>query len=63
MANLKLGKTIPIGNGEAGYYFNNLVLEAVDYGVCVVFPASKLNYSKFLVISYLTSTLGSQTQL
>lgn len=24
---------IPVGNSDAGYYFNDLVLEAVDYGV------------------------------
>src|SRR5579872_5789394 len=30
-----LGLTnIPIGNSDAGSYFNNMVLEAVDYGVC-----------------------------
>jgi hypothetical protein len=28
------GYTFPIGNSDAGSYFNNLVLEAVDYGVC-----------------------------
>ena len=30
---LKLDKRIPIGNAEAGYFFNDQVLEAVDYGV------------------------------
>lgn len=30
---MKLDKTIPVGNSDAGSYFNNQVLEAVDYGV------------------------------
>lgn len=30
-----LGLNIPIGNSDAGSYFNNKVLEAVDYGVCL----------------------------
>lgn len=28
---------IPIGNADAGAYFNNKVLAAVDYGVCTAF--------------------------
>jgi len=28
---------IPIGNADAGAYFNNKVLAAVDYGVCIAF--------------------------
>ena len=28
-----LGMSIPVGNSDAGSYFNNKVLEAVDYGV------------------------------
>lgn len=32
---LKLPKTLPVGNADAGSYFNNLVLAAVDYGVGV----------------------------
>ncbi|KAK0491089.1 glycoside hydrolase family 17 protein [Armillaria novae-zelandiae] len=35
---LKLSKTIPVGNSDAGSYFNNLVLEAVDYGLSNVHP-------------------------
>ncbi|KAF9534781.1 glycoside hydrolase family 17 protein [Crepidotus variabilis] len=30
---LNLDKTIPIGNSEAGFYFNNHVLEQCDYGL------------------------------
>lgn len=33
VAALKLAKTIPIGTADAGSYFNNEVLEAVDYGM------------------------------
>ncbi|KAF9779029.1 glycoside hydrolase [Thelephora terrestris] len=32
------GYTFPIGNSDAGSYFNNLVLEAVDYGMANVHP-------------------------
>jgi len=27
---------IPVGNSDAGAYFNNMVLEAVDFGVCLI---------------------------
>lgn len=30
-----LGLSLPVGNSDAGSYFNNKVLEAVDYGVCL----------------------------
>lgn len=33
ISDLNLGKTIPVGNADAGSFFNNEVLEAVDYGV------------------------------
>ena len=33
LASLSLPKTIPVGNSDAGAYFNNLVLGAIDYGV------------------------------
>jgi len=33
-----LGLNIPIGNSDAGSYFNNKVLEAVDYGMANVHP-------------------------
>lgn len=33
LANLKLGKTIPVGNAEAGFYFNTNVLKAIDFGL------------------------------
>lgn len=33
LASLNLNKTIPVGNSDAGSYFNTKVLEAVDYGV------------------------------
>lgn len=29
---------IPVGNSDAGAYFNNEVLAAVDYGVPICFP-------------------------
>ena len=33
---LNLPTTPPVGTSDAGAYFNNLVLEAVDYGVGVI---------------------------
>jgi hypothetical protein len=33
LSGLNLNKTILVGNSDAGSYFNNKVLEAVDYGV------------------------------
>jgi len=35
---LSLSKTLPVGTSDAGAYFNNEVLGAVDYGVCVANP-------------------------
>jgi len=35
---MNLGKTIPVGNADAGSYFNTDVLEAVDYGMSNVHP-------------------------
>jgi len=35
---LNLPKTIPVGNSEAGAYFNNEILSAVDYGMSNVHP-------------------------
>lgn len=34
---LNLPKQIPVGTSDAGAYFNNMVLQAVDYGVRVPF--------------------------
>jgi len=33
-----LGLSVPVGNSDAGSYFNNKVLEAVDYGMANVHP-------------------------
>jgi len=33
LASLKLSKTLPVGNSDAGFYFNMKVLAAVDYGL------------------------------
>jgi len=30
---LNLGKTLQVGNSDAGSYFNNLVLQSIEYGV------------------------------
>ncbi|KAF8843709.1 glycoside hydrolase [Paxillus ammoniavirescens] len=38
LSSLNLGKTIPVGNADAGSYFNTQVLEAVDYGMANVHP-------------------------
>lgn len=35
---MKLDKTIPIGNSDAGSFFNNLVLAKIDYGLSNVHP-------------------------
>lgn len=33
---LNLPKTIPVGNSDAGSYFNNEVLASIDYGVRMI---------------------------
>lgn len=38
IGNLSLDVTIPIGNADAGSYFNDKVLAAVDYGMANVHP-------------------------
>ncbi|KAH7884397.1 glycoside hydrolase family 17 protein [Phlebopus sp. FC_14] len=38
LSSMNLGKTIPVGNADAGSYFNTQVLEAVDYGMSNVHP-------------------------
>lgn len=38
IGNMSLDKDLPIGNADAGSYFNDLVLEAVDYGMANVHP-------------------------
>lgn len=56
---LNLGKTIPVGNSDAGYYFNDLVLAEIDYGVSFLQP----NYEHgliFLEFSCPTSIPGSR---
>lgn len=40
LSSLNLGKTIPVGNSDAGSYFNTKVLEASDYGVSAWHVAS-----------------------
>ncbi|KAH7913798.1 glycoside hydrolase family 17 protein [Hygrophoropsis aurantiaca] len=37
LQSMNLGKTIPVGNADAGSYFNTKVLEAVDYGKKISF--------------------------
>jgi exo-beta-1,3-glucanase (GH17 family) len=36
LQSLSLSKTLQVGNAEAGAYFNNEILQAVDYGVCCI---------------------------
>lgn len=38
LASLNLGKTVPVGNADAGSFFNNEVLQAVDFGMSNVHP-------------------------
>jgi exo-beta-1,3-glucanase (GH17 family) len=35
---LNLGKTLQVGTADAGAFFNNMVLAAVDYGMANVHP-------------------------
>ncbi|KAH8100979.1 glycoside hydrolase [Cristinia sonorae] len=38
LAGMSLPKTIPVGTSDAGSYFNNLVMESIDYGMANVHP-------------------------
>ncbi|KAJ3758878.1 glycoside hydrolase [Lentinula raphanica] len=38
LSEMNLPKTLPVGNSDAGSYFNTKVLEAVDYGMANVHP-------------------------
>ncbi|KAJ3997684.1 glycoside hydrolase family 17 protein [Lentinula boryana] len=38
LSEMNLSKTLPVGNSDAGSYFNTQVLEAVDYGMANVHP-------------------------
>ncbi|KNZ77173.1 putative glucan endo-1,3-beta-glucosidase btgC, partial [Termitomyces sp. J132] len=38
LAGLSLPKTMPVGNSDAGSYFNTKVLSSVDYGAISIFP-------------------------
>lgn len=40
LKSLNLNKHIPVGNSDAGAYFNTKVLEAVEYGVSFPLLAS-----------------------
>ena len=57
LAGMNLDKTIPVGNSDAGSYFNTKVLSAVDYGVCLEVFARVINID--LLRSCPTSTPGS----
>ena len=62
LSGLNLNKTILVGNSDAGSYFNNEVLEAVDYGVSSdVRP--KLEIYLTCSISCLMSMRGSPIRL
>jgi len=59
IANLKLGKTILVGNAEAGYYFNTNVLKAIDYGLSNVhawFASTSINDAASWVFTYFNET-------
>jgi len=49
LASLNLGKTIPVGNSDAGSYFSNKVLESVDYGVRPILIPPHGSSSKFFL--------------
>lgn len=38
LADLNLGKTVTVGNADAGSYFNDEILAQVDYGMSNVHP-------------------------
>jgi len=44
---MNLNKNIPVGNSDAGAYFNNKILAAIDYGVGVLSQCSSWVF-KFL---------------
>lgn len=44
LSGLNLNKTILVGNSDAGSYFNNDVLRAVDYGVSSDLRPPKLGF-------------------
>jgi hypothetical protein len=44
LAQMGLGGKVPVGNSDAGAYFNTQVLEAVDYGVRVFFSFGVLAF-------------------
>lgn len=51
--NMGLSKTIPVGNADAGAYFNNEVLAAVDYGVrSYIMFSSKMHILTVLGVSH-----------
>jgi exo-beta-1,3-glucanase (GH17 family) len=59
LANLKLSKNIPVGNAEAGYYFNTNVLEAIDYGLSNVdawFANTSIDDAASWVFTYFNET-------
>jgi hypothetical protein len=62
---MNLPKHIPIGNSDAGSYFNTLVLEAVDYGVSYlllgIFTRRYMIHPVFKILRWQTYTLGSAT--
>jgi len=62
LAALSVGKTIPVGNSDAGFYFNTRVLEASDFGVKFSL-IDDLNSFFDLAISCLMFMLGSPIQV
>jgi len=59
LASLNLKKKIPIGNSDAGYYFNMRVLEAVDYGLSNVhawFANTSIDDAADWVVKYFQET-------
>lgn len=44
LASLKLSKSIPVGNSDAGSYFSTKVLEKVEYGVIIVIPTLVIRF-------------------
>ncbi|KAH0587829.1 hypothetical protein H2248_006588 [Termitomyces sp. 'cryptogamus'] len=58
LAGLSLPKTMPVGNSDAGSYFNTKVLSSVDYGASTKLYLLAFDSEYLFFPSYLMCTLG-----
>ncbi len=65
ISSMNLPKHIPIGNSDAGSYFNTKVLEAIEYGVSYlllgIFTPRYMIHPVFKILRWQTYTRGSAT--